>query len=269
MVELPGGSFRMGTDDAAGFRSDGEGPVRTVEVSPFLIDRFAVSNERFARFVADTAYVTEAERFGWSYVFVGFLPAALRRMSPRPEVTPWWAAVTGADWRRPEGPGSDVDDRPDHPVVHVSWEDATAYAAWAGARLPTEAEWEYAAAAGAQARRTHPWGDALPGPEHATTDWRSVGTVDVAACPDGDSPLGCRQLVGNVWEWTASDFTAYPNFERDAYAENSEQFFGSRKVLRGGAWATRGRYLRNTYRNYFTPDRRDVLAGFRTCALDL
>jgi iron(II)-dependent oxidoreductase len=112
----------------------------------------------------------------------------------------------------------------------------------------------------------YPWGDSEPDAGQAATDWRSIGPVDVAACPAGDAADGCRQMIGNVWEWTASDFVGYPNFERDAYYENSEQFFGSRKVLRGGAWATRGRYVRNTMRNYFTPERRDVLAGFRTCA---
>ena len=106
MVHLPGGRFRMGTADRDGFPDDGEGPVREVELSPFLVDRCAVGNDDFAAFVDGTGYVTEAERFGWSYVFVGFLPAELRRTSPRPDVTPWWAAVTGADWRRPEGPGS-------------------------------------------------------------------------------------------------------------------------------------------------------------------
>jgi iron(II)-dependent oxidoreductase len=148
----------------------------------------------------------------------------------------------------------------------VSWWEADAYCRWAGRRLPAEAEWEYAATGGTSSAPTYPWGDEEPSPKTGATDWRSIGPVDVGACEAGESPVGCRQMIGNVWEWTASDFVAYPNFERDAYSENSEQFFGSRKVLRGGAWATRGRYVRSIMRNYFTPDRRDVLGGFRTCA---
>jgi gamma-glutamyl hercynylcysteine S-oxide synthase len=250
-----GGTFLLGALHGDGFVYDNEKWAHPVRVEPFAIARAPVTQAEFAAFVDDGGY--DDARL-WSDGGA-------------------WLAATGARhpvyWRRADDGGWQRrhfdrwhDLEPHRPVSHVCWWEADAFCRWAGRRLPTEAEWEYAAAAGAPARRTHPWGDTPPGPGHAATDWRSLGTVDVAACPDGDSPLGCRQLVGNVWEWTASDFTAYPNFERDAYAENSEQFFGSRKVLRGGAWATRGRYLRNTYRNYFTPDRRDVLAGFRTCA---
>ena len=126
MVVLPGGVFRMGTEDPDGFPDDAEGPVREVRVASFAIDPHAVSNARFAEFVDDTGFVTEAERFGWTYVFAKFLPGHLRKESPRPEQTPWWCGVSGACWRHPEGPGSDLDGRWDHPAVHVSWHDAAA-----------------------------------------------------------------------------------------------------------------------------------------------
>jgi iron(II)-dependent oxidoreductase len=155
----------------------------------------------------------------------------------------------------------------------VCWYEADAYCRWAGRRLPTEAEWEAAAigepdgAGGLSSmRRRFPWGNEPIGPGHANLDWKHLSTVDVAAYPAGDSAFGCRQLIGNLWEWTASTFLPYPNFEQDAYRENSWPWFGSRKVLRGGAWATRSRLIRATLRNYFTPERRDVLAGFRTAA---
>src|SRR3954454_3839087 len=210
-VLLPGGRFRMGTDDRQGFPSDGEGPIRQTEVSPFRIDRFAVSNERFAGFVAATGYMTEAERLGWSYVFVGFLRTTLRRVSPRPDVTPWWAAVEGASWRHPEGPGSALNERADHPVVHVSWQDAAEFCAWSGARLPTEAEWEYAARGGHDQWR-YPWGDEFtPGGRHMANIWQGVfpvknsandgyaGTAPVDAFPPND--FGLYNMAGNVWEW--------------------------------------------------------------------
>ncbi|HSH60531.1 MAG TPA: SUMF1/EgtB/PvdO family nonheme iron enzyme, partial [Acidimicrobiales bacterium] len=139
------------------------------------------------------------------------------------------------------------------------------YCRWAGRRLPSEAEWELAATG--RPKRRFPWGDDEADPSHANLDWLAMGTAEVDSFADGDSPFGCRQMFGNVWEWTASTFGAYPNFERDAYKEMSEPWFGSRKVLRGGSWATRSRFLRTTMRNYFTPERRDVFAGFRTCAL--
>jgi formylglycine-generating enzyme required for sulfatase activity len=279
MVRLPGGQFRMGTDDAEGFPSDGEGPVRAVAVSPFLIDRCAVSNNDFGRFVAATGYVTEAERFGWSFVFAGFLPAEMRRACPRPDGTPWWAAVTGADWRRPEGPGSDLRDRPDHPVVHVSWGDAATYAAWAGKRLPTEAEWEYAARGGRDQRR-YPWGDELtPGGRHMANIWQGRfpvtntaedgyrGTAPVHAFPPND--YGLHNMAGNVWEWCA-DWWGATHAGRDI-RDRVGPSSGSAKAMRGGSYLCHASYC-NRYRvaarSSNTPDSAGGNLGFR-CVRDI
>ena len=159
IVPLPGGSFMMGGNDPDGFPADGEGPVRQVTLSPFRIDPFATTNLQFAEFVDATGYRTDAEGYGWSFVFAGVVPAG---HPPTRGVAgaPWWRQVFGADRQHPEGPGSTVSDRADHPVVHVSWHDATAYCRWADRRLPTEAEWECAARGGLQQAR-YAWGDEL------------------------------------------------------------------------------------------------------------
>ncbi|MGW4382453.1 formylglycine-generating enzyme family protein [Kitasatospora sp. NPDC004531] len=277
MVLLPGGEFLMGSDDREGFPADGEGPVRPVRLDPFLIDTRAVTNEQFAAFVADTGHRTEAERLGWSYVFAGFLPAALRRASPRPERTPWWCGVRGAAWDRPEGEGSDLADRADHPVVHVSWNDAAAYASWAGKRLPTEAEWEYAARGGLEQAR-YPWGDELdPDGAHRCNIWRGTfptrntatdgyrGTAPVDAfAPNG---FGLYNTAGNVWEWCADWWTTAHPTARPLVNPLGPQA-GSARVIRGGSHLCHKSYC-NRYRvaarSANTPDSSSGHTGFR-CA---
>lgn len=278
-VALPGGAFAMGAEDAEGFPADGEGPVREVRLSPFRIDAFAVSNARFAAFVADTGHVTDAERFGWSFVYAGFLPAALRRRARRVPETPWWCGTPGATWRHPEGTGSTLEGREHHPVVHVSWADAAAFCAWAGGRLPTEAEWEYAARGGLTGAR-YPWGDELtPGGEHRCNIWQGSfphkntgedgyrGTAPVDAYqPNG---YGLHNVAGNVWEWCADWFSA--DWHRTGPRRDPRgPAHGSARALRGGSYMCHASYC-NRYRvaarSSNTPDSSGGNVGFR-CAWD-
>src|SRR5262249_52901881 len=162
-------------------------------------------------------------------------------------------------------------------MIHLNWYEADAYCRWAGRRLPTEAEWEMAASCEssiegrgvAVRKRLYPWGDAPPPPDRANLDWSGMGVVDVERSGLGDSAFGCRQMIGNAWEWTSTDFHAYPGFTPGPYKEYSAPWFGDHKVLRGGCWVTRSSMIRNAYRNFYTPDRRDVWAGFRTCAAQI
>jgi len=257
-VTVPGGSFLLGGSADEPFVFDNEKWEHPVEVAPFAMARAAVTQAEFAAFVEDGGYRRRewwsAEGWVWREAAGAEHPVYWRR-SP-------------AGWRRRDF-DREVELEPHRPVLHVNWHEAEAYCRWAGRRLPTEAEWERAASwdPAAGRRRRYPWGDAPPSPAVANLDWRGGGCLDVGALAAGDSAVGCRQMLGNVWEWTSSDFAPYPGFVADPYKEYSEPWFHTHKVLRGGCWATRSRLIRNTWRNFYQPDRRDVWSGFRTCAL--
>jgi iron(II)-dependent oxidoreductase len=221
-------------------------------VEPFRIARAPVTNEQFLHFVEEGGYTRDEP---WT-------DEGRRWRASVGATGPVYWLGEGRSWRRYDR----VEPiHPHHPIVFVNAFEADAYCRWAGRRLPTEAEWELAAKS--PDGRRFPWGNAPPTAAHANIDGRAGGPVDVAAHAQGDSHYGCRQMIGNVWEWTATRFAPYPGFVRDPYAEYSEPWFATpHRVLRGGCWATRGRLLRNTWRNFYPPDRRDVFAGFRTCA---
>jgi formylglycine-generating enzyme required for sulfatase activity len=281
MYLIPGGEFLMGTADADGHPTDGEGPVRAVTLTPFFLDATCVTNAQFNDFVNATHYKTEAERFGWSFVFHLFLtPAQLARITHRVEGSEWWCRVDGAGSRHPEGPGSNIKKRWEHPVVHVTWNDALAYCAWAGKRLPTEAEWECAARGGLVQKR-YPWGDELtPGGRHYCNIWQGVfptkntaedgfvGTAPAKSFPANG--FGLFNLAGNVWEW------CHDWFSRDFHLDGSRADpagppTGERKVIRGGSYLCHHSYC-NRYRvaarTANTPDSSTGNAGFR-CARDV
>jgi formylglycine-generating enzyme required for sulfatase activity len=283
MVMVPAGEFLMGTNSREGYPDDGEGPVRRVRVRAFWIDSTSVSNAEFAEFVANTGYVTEAERFGWSFVFAGFLPDDFPPTRAVLEA-PWWRQVIGASWRRPAGPRSTIDHGKNHPVVHVSWNDARAYAQWAGKRLPTEAEWEYAARGGLEQRR-YPWGDQLtPRGVHRMNVWQGtfptlntaddghIGTAPVDAYePNG---YGLFNMTGNVWEWCADWFSA--TFASEARVQGAIDdpkgpASGERRVMRGGSYLCHASYCfryRVVARSANTLDSSTGNLGFR-CVRDL
>jgi iron(II)-dependent oxidoreductase len=258
-VAIPGGVYQLGASPDEPFVFDNEKWGHAVEVRPFAIARSPVTQAEFAAFVEDGGYCKNRwwSEEGWRW---------RERTGPGHPV--YWQREAPGRWLRRDF-DCWVPLEPHRPVLHVNWHEAEAYCRWAERRLPTEAEWEVAAALGPDGRKHRfPWGDGPPTPEQANLDWRAMGCVDVAALAAGDSAFGGRQMIGNVWEWTRSDFLPYPGFVADLYREYSAPWFGTHKVLRGGCWATRSRVLRNTWRNFYQADRRDVLAGFRTCALE-
>jgi iron(II)-dependent oxidoreductase len=256
-VEIPGGVFMLGAGREEPFVFDNEKWAHPAQLRPFAIARAPVTQSEFAAFVEADGY---GRRELWTAAGWRWRESANARQPVH-----WQREGTG--WLR-----RDFDRwvplEPYRPVVHVNWYEADAYCRWRGRRLPTETEWEAAAAASGNdlsaAKRRFPWGDELLA-ARAQVDGYALGCCDVAELPAGDSFFGCRNMIGNVWEWTASDFLPYPGFAADPYRDYSQPWFGSHKVLRGGAWMTRGRLLRTTWRNFYQPDRRDVWAGFRTC----
>lgn len=263
-VEIPGGMFKLGAAPDAPFAFDNEKWAHPVVVPAFKMARAPVTNAEFAEFVADRGYL---RRELWSH------QGWVWRVKAGVTHPVYWQRGTDGWLRRHFDELMPME--PHAPVVHVNWFEAEAYCHWAGRRLPTEAEWEMAASAEPTAdgksitgrKRRYPWGDEAPTAAHANLDSRYAGCIEVSALAAGDSAFGCRQMLGNVWEWTASPFYPFPGYVVDApYREYSAPWFGYRKVLKGGAWATRSRLINNTYRNFFQPYRRDIFAGFRTCA---
>lgn len=278
MVYLLGGDFLMGTNGKDGFPADGEGPIRKVKVKSFYMDKYAVTNEEFAEFIEETDYKTEAEIFGWSFGFYSFLSDnTARKVEGNVAGTPWWAVVNDADWRKPEGFDSNIADRMNHPVVHISWNDAMAYCKWAGKRLPTEAEWEYAARGGLE-QKLYPWGDDLtPGGEHQCNIWQGVfprrntekdgyaGTAPVNSFKPND--YGLYNMSGNVWEW-CSDWFARSIHKKGGYDNPQGPPSGETKLMRGGSYLCHKSYC-NRYRvaarSSNTPDSSTGNIGFRCC----
>lgn len=267
----------MGTDSDVGFPEDGEGPVREITLSPFFIDVHSVSNAEFAAFVDATGYQTEAERFGWSFVFQAHVPKHLKKSSSVRRVPglDWWIAVEDACWYRPEGRGSNVRKRQDYPVVHVSWNDASAYAKWAGKRLPTETEWEYAARGGLEGK-TYAWGDELtPGGKHMCNIWQgSFPDQDTAedgysgTCPvDAFRPngFGLYNMAGNVWEWCADWFDPQHHAQCES-TDPAGPSHGETRTMKGGSFLCHSSYC-NRYRvaarTSNTPDSSTGNLGFR------
>lgn len=261
----------VGTDKPA-IPQDGEGPKRAVSIKAFAIEKTTVTNARFSAFVRETGYVTEAERFGWSPVFRGLLK---NPPPPSNSPTPWWVVVNGASWSAPEGPGSSIEGREDHPVVHVSWADAKAFASWCGGRLPTEAEWEHAARGGLPDPR-FPWGDDEPDDQTIYANiWQGrfphtntaadgyVGTSPARGFPPNGA--GLYGMAGNVWEWTADAFRVR-SLSRQAKARNENASRTQEKVLKGGSFLCHISYCyryRIAARMALTAESSASNAGFR------
>jgi formylglycine-generating enzyme required for sulfatase activity len=282
MIKLDGGPFLMGTNSAEGFTADGEGPVREITLDPFYIDAAPVTNAQFREFTRASGYRTEAERFGWSFVFQGHIPEERRAALVEDTVlaASWWCKVPGATWEHPEGPDSNIEARGDYPATHVSWNDAVEFARWAGKRLPTEAEWEFAARGGLEQKR-FPWGDDLmPGGRHVCNIWQGEfpardlaedgysGTSPVNAFPP--NAYGLYSVSGNTWEWCADWF--HPSYHLVGVRTNpTGPARGKARVMKGGSYLCHESYC-NRYRvaarTSNTPDSSTTNIGFR-CVRDV
>ena len=251
-ASVPACDYLLGARPGDGFCFDNEKWAHPVKVEAFEIARAPVTNQQYLEFVEAGGYTNSDlwDEDGWNWRQQRELnhPVYWRKEKGK------WQMRRFDQWH----PLADY-----QPVIHVSWHEAQAWCRWAGRRLPTEAEWELAASG--PDKHTYPWGEELPTSQQVNMDSRTLGCIDVAALPDSDSIYGCRQMIGNVWEWTDTTFAPYPGFTPDMYDEYSTPLFNITRVLRGGAWPTRSRMLRNTWRNYYGPDRNDVFAGFRTC----
>ena len=274
LVTVSGGRYLIGDVSEWSYPGDGEGPVHEVELAGFRIERYAVSNRQFAAFVGATGWRTDAEGFGWSFVFGGQLPDDFPP-TRGVEGAPWWRQVMGADWSHPEGPHSDLSEREDHPVVHVSWNDAQAYCAWTGTRLPTEAEWEVAARGG-RVGAPFPWGDELepdgrhqmnvfqgefPGGNTAADGYPGTAPVD-AFEPNG---FGLHNVCGNVWEWCA-DWLDLAYYRTSPLRAPEGPKSGSSRVQRGGSYLCHASYCRRyrvSARFGNEPDSSSGNVGFR------
>lgn len=277
-VPVPGGDFMMGDHSGRGYSADGETPVHRVTLNGFSISTITVTNAQFKQFVKATGYETTAERLGVSAVFYAAFKGARSDILHTVQGLPWWLAVQGADWKHPHGPASTIHGKEDHPVVHVSWFDAVAYCDWAGARLPTEAEWEYAARGGLKGAE-YTWGDdLLPGGRWSCNIWQGkFPTENIAA--DGfltTAPVktyrpngyGLWQMSGNVWEW-CQDWFNNEYYSRSERANPTGPESGHRRVMRGGSYLCHDSYCnryRVTARNANTPDATAGNIGFRVVA---
>ena len=259
-ANIPGGNYLLGATKDSGFCFDNEKWQHPVTLNAFSISRAATTYQQFADFVNAGGY---SNKLYWDNDGLEWLENNNIAMPNgwKKDDNGNWLIKFFDQWKPLPV---------DAAVIHINWHEANAWCKWAERRLPSEAEWELAASGtpdDINAKRMFPWGNSPPTSQLANLDSRAMGTIDVAALPEGDSAFGCRQMIGNTWEWVADTFNPYPGFVADMYGDYSQPLFGQTKVLRGGAWTTRGRMIRNTWRTYYGPERNDVFAGFRSCAI--